>query len=162
MSFKSGVCLLQSSDFPVCKPCSSSVLDIPEACFPCAESPGLRAHYGSWILLSLSRTSAVVIILPFVGCLPRDVDLACTVSHPSVHLTVIPSLYLELWKIFSANLQVILINSCSVNTCHFGVPTWEDKLRVFLLSHFGYPYIYLFIFIMICFIYDCIFTKVYV
>ena len=42
-----------------------------------------------------------------------------------------PSVYLQLWKIFSASLRVVLIDSCSVvttvNRCNFGVPGEEGN-----------------------------------
>ena len=36
-----------------------------------------------------------------------------------------PSVHLQLWEIFSASIQVILIDSCSVNSCNFGIPKGE-------------------------------------
>ena len=48
--------------------------------------------------------------------------LKLCLSYPS-HL--VPSLHLYLWKIFFETLQVIPINSCSVNRCNFHVPMEE-------------------------------------
>ena len=50
---------------------------------------------------------------------------------------MVPSLYLELWKVFSASLQII-VGSCSISGCNFGVPIGGGELRVFLLCHLGY------------------------
>ena len=47
------------------------------------------------------------------------------ISIPPTHFLVVPSLYVYLWRIFSASLQVILIDSCFVNGCNFGV-LWKD------------------------------------
>lgn len=41
----------------------------------------------------LGRTSAIVIVFLFVGCLPGSVGLDYTVSAPPTHVTVVPSLY---------------------------------------------------------------------
>lgn len=46
--------------------------------------------------------------------------------------------YLDVEKIFSASLQIILINSYSVNSCTFGVLLGRGKLRVFLFCHLGH------------------------
>ena len=40
-------------------------------------------------------------------------------------------------KIFSSCLQVIHMDSCSVNSYNFGVSIGEGELRVFLLCHVG-------------------------
>lgn len=39
---------------------------------------------------------------------------------------------------FSASLEVVLVDSCSVNDCNFGVPMARSKLRVFLLLCLGH------------------------
>ena len=57
---------------PVCKPHWPSKSDI--------RLPNAGARYGAQIPFSLRRSSAVVIIFPFVGHLPRDVGLDCTGS----------------------------------------------------------------------------------
>ena len=60
-----------------------------------------------------------MIILPFGDFLSHTVDLY-TCFTLLIHI-VTPFLYLQLWKIFLASLRVILIYSCSVNNCTFGV-----------------------------------------
>ena len=40
-------------------------------------------------------------------------------------------------KIFSASLQVILIDGCSASSCNFGVPMGGDEFRVFLFHRLG-------------------------
>ena len=63
-----------------------------------------------WKLHSLGRTSAIVMILPFVGHLPRGLGLDCTsFSVPPTCLILVPSLFFLLWKIFSAGIQDILL-----------------------------------------------------
>ena len=42
------------------------------------------------------------------------------------------SLYLQLQMIFSAGVQVVLIDSCSVNSYNLGLPVGEGELNVFL------------------------------
>ena len=71
---------------------------------------------------SLMRTSTTVIILSVLGRLLRGInpDLLCLCPTCPSHCG--PSFYLWLWKIFSASLQIILIESCSVNNCNFAVP----------------------------------------
>ena len=67
--------------------------------------------------------------------LPRGVDLNYSASLPlPTCVAVVTSLKLSLWKIFSANLQVITI----VNSCHFGVPKGGGELSFFLLCHLGH------------------------
>ena len=61
------------------------------------------------------------------------------VSTTPTHPIVVPSLYLQLQKIFSAVLLVVLIGSCSLNSCTFGVFVGGGELRVFLLCHLGHP-----------------------
>ena len=60
------------------------------------------------------------------------------VSAPPTHLIVVPSLYLQLWKMFSASLQVIPIDSCSVNSCNFDVPMKGGEFRGLLLHYLGH------------------------
>ena len=50
-----------------------------------------------------------------------------------------------LWKIFCAGFQVILIDSFSVNSCNFGVPTRRGELSVFLLHYLGHASIFILI-----------------
>lgn len=79
-----------------------------------------------------------MIILPFLDQLHRSVDLDYTASQPPTYFLVVPSLYLLLWVIFSASLQVILINSNSVNSYNFAVPMGRGKFRVFLLFYLSH------------------------
>ena len=73
-------------------------------------------------LCSFRGTSTTVIILSVLGLLLRgiDPDLLC------LCLTCLPycgpSFCLWWWKIFYASLQIILIESGSVNSCNFAVP----------------------------------------
>ena len=48
------------------------------------------------------------------------------------HLIVVPSLCLELWKVFSIILQAVLLASCSVSSYSFGVSVGGGVFRVFL------------------------------
>ena len=113
------------------KPCWPSEPDVLGAHFPGVGPLDWGAWCGSQTPLSLGRTSAIIIILPFVVCLPEVVGLDCTVHLPLLtHLIVVPSLYLWLWKIFSISLQVVLIHS-SVNRCNFGVLVEGGELRGF-------------------------------
>lgn len=73
-----------------------------------------------------------------VGCLAWHLGLIQTAA-PTCPI-VFPSLYLRLWKAFSASLQVVLINSCSVNNCDFGVPVGRGELRVFLFCLLGHSF----------------------
>ena len=86
---------------------------------------------------SLGRTSAIVIILPlsFSGGVGLDY-----IASP-------PLLLILLWfllcvfscgKSFLLVSRVILIDSCSVNSCNFGVPTGGGKVRDPLLCHLGH------------------------
>ena len=88
--------------------------------FPCM-TPGWGTQCGAWASHSFGRASAIVIILLLVGCPPRGGGLDSTVFLLSYSSSVVPSLYLWLWEIFFARLQVILIGSCSVNSCNFAV-----------------------------------------
>ena len=70
---------LQLADSPACKPCWSSNPDIPGAWLPHIAPPprepsmGLTPHF-------LGKTSAIVIILPFVGHSSRGMGLDYTMS----------------------------------------------------------------------------------
>ena len=43
-------------------------------------------------------------------------------------------------EIFSSCLQIVLINSCSVNSCDLGVPLEGGELKVFLHCHLGHTF----------------------
>ena len=101
------------------------------ACVPAAGSPGLGS------LMWDSDPSLLGRFLPLVDHLPRAVGLECT-----VHTPFLPSYcgsFLELlWKLFSATLQFVLIESCSVNGCNFRVPMGGGELKVFLFPLLGH------------------------
>ena len=84
--------------------------------------------------LLLGENLAIVIILPFVGHLPRGMNLDYIVSLLLLRVSFFISLVLE----NLSSLQVICINSCSVNSCNFGVPMGGGELRVFLCYHLGH------------------------
>ena len=131
--FKISLSFLQPSSFPICKPHWPSKPSILVASLPVAGPQGDAQTFHS-----SGRTSTIMIILPFLGDLHRSVDLDYTVSQPPTYFLVVPSLYLLLWVIFSTSLQVILINSNSVNSYNFAVPMGRGKLRVFLLCCLGH------------------------
>ena len=56
---------------------------------------------------------------------------------PPTLLIVDPSVYIELKKVLSAGLQVILTYSSSVNS-NFGAPGRGHELGVFLFHHLGH------------------------
>ena len=89
----------------------------------------------------------MVTILPSIGRLPRDVGLYCISVSPT-HLTVVPSLYLQSWNIFSLISRSFSHDSCSVNSCNFGEPEGGSEFKIFVPLHIGqhfYPLkIYLF------------------
>ena len=74
-----------------------------------------------------------MITVLFLGHLPGNVDLDYAVSLPPVHLLGVPSLYLLLWIAFSASFQVILTESCSVNSCNF-LFLWKEVSSGFFYS----------------------------
>ena len=82
---------------------------------------------------------AIVIIIVFVGHLPKGVGLDYNLSSPLLPISMLslPCIF-SYTKTFPASLQVILIKSCSVNTCNFGVSIGGDELRVFLLFCLGH------------------------
>ena len=60
-----------------------------------------------------------------VPCIGRWILNHCTTRE-----VLIVILYIFSWEIFSASLQVILINSVSVNSRSIGVPMGGSELRV--------------------------------
>ena len=66
---------------------------------------------------------------------PGRVSWLYRVSIPPTCLIVIPFCVSSYGKIFSASLQVILIDGCSVSSCNFGVPMGGDEFRVSLFHH---------------------------
>ena len=83
------------------------------------------------------RTSTIVIILLFVGRPPRGMGLSILQPHPS-HLSWGSFFILLMLKVLSLDSD-LLSNSCSVNSCNFGVPVkvWKEVTRVFLLCYLG-------------------------
>ena len=112
----------------------------PILVFKTRHSGGLSFWYRNPGLGSLmwdSDPSLLGRFLPLVDHLPRAVGLECT-----VHTPFLPSYcgsFLELlWKLFSATLQFVLIESCSVNGCNFRVPMGGGELKVFLFPLLGH------------------------
>ena len=87
----------------------------------------------------LGRTSAIVIILPFVGDPYEGMHPVYTASPSFPPILLFPYLYLSLYEIFSVSVLVFLINIQSVNSCNFGVLNKGGEFRVFLLNHLGHP-----------------------
>ena len=58
-------------------------------------------------------------------------------SAPPAHIADFSFVSLVV-EIFSARLRVVLMDSCSVNSCKFGVSAGGGELRVFLLCHLGH------------------------
>ena len=77
---KGGVCFLLPSGSPEHKPHWPSKSDVLGARLHDAGPPGWGVQYGAWTAHSSGKTSAIVIILPFMGCLPRDEGLDYTAS----------------------------------------------------------------------------------
>ena len=94
---------LQTFNSPKCLPHWPSKSDLLEdACLPGAGSLARGAPYGPQTCHSLEGLSAVVIILSFVGCLPRDVNIDSATS------LLLPSVLLLLLYIFSCRIYFLL------------------------------------------------------
>ena len=87
---------------------------------------------GAWIPCSLGRTIVIVAIFPLVGCLPRAMGLDHMFLCPPTYFIMASSLSLQLQIIFYAGVQVVLMDSCSVNSYDLGLPVGEGELSVFL------------------------------
>ena len=86
-----------------------------------------------------------VIISSFVCCTTQRVwVLAILYLCPSYPSQCGCPFIFSCRKIFSASLLVFLINSCSTNSCNFGVSVRGGKVRVFLFCHLGHPLPYSF------------------
>lgn len=126
-----------ASGSPMLKSHWLSKPEIPGAHIPGAGALDWGARCGAQTPCSLGRTSAILIILPFVGHLPQD-------GGPDISLPLLPIsfwllLYIFTCEIFfSASLQVTVINSFSVKSCNVGVPM-GDELRVFLPAILATP-----------------------
>lgn len=93
-------------------------------------TPGLRGPMWSLDLLLLGQDIRVYIPLTLPECGSwLDGSL-----HPLTCLIVVPCLYLQLWKISSASLQVTLRGGCSVSRWSFGMPM-GGEFRIFLCCH---------------------------
>ena len=134
------LCSLQPSSCPVQKLCCHQTSHSGGSFSQCM-TPGWGTQCGAWASHSFGRASVIVIILWYVGCPPRGVGVDCTVFLLSYSSSVVPSLYLWLWEIFYARLQVILVDSCSVNSCNFAVILGEGEFRVSLLHHFSHTFL---------------------
>ena len=69
---------------------------------------------------------------PFCGLPPQSYGSWPYASLPPTYFIVASSLYLQLQMIFSPGVQVVLIDSCSVNSYDLGLPVGEGELSVFL------------------------------
>lgn len=87
---------------------------------PGTGSPGWRAQCGAWTPYSLKRISVVVIVFLVVG--PNNIA--------SLSLLSISLCFFSLYKVFSASLQFVNIDSCSVNSCCFGEPMGRGEHKV--------------------------------
>lgn len=87
---------------------------------------------------SLGRSSAVVIILPFVDCPARHMGLDYTSSVPflPILLRFLPYIF-GCGRAFLIGSSLFFVDSCSVILlfCNFSVPMRGGKLRLFLLCH---------------------------
>ena len=108
-----------------------SKLDILGASLPGIGPLGWNDQCGTQILHSLGKTSTIVIILPFMSHLPNYVGFDYTISLPLLPIPLI-------WKIFSASLQIVPIDGCSVNSYNCDMSVGEAKLRVSLLCYLGH------------------------
>ena len=77
----------------------------------------------------------MVTILPSMGRLPRDVGLNFTASLSLLPISLWFLLYIYSLGTFFSSLQVIFTDSCSVNSCNFGVPEGGGDFKIFLPLH---------------------------
>ena len=87
--------------------------------------------------VGIRSLTAIVIILPLVDQLPRVwvLIIPCLCTSYLFHCG---SLFIYPAVDLFASLQVIAIDSCSVNSCHFDIHMGGGELRVFLLCHLGH------------------------
>lgn len=78
-----------------------------------------------------------MVIFPFVGCLPGTVGLDYIMSLPLLP-TWLWFVFLLVVEIYSASHQLILIDSCSVNSYNFGVPVGGGAPRPSFSVPLGY------------------------
>ena len=107
--FKSGVCFQEPSSSPKHKLHWFSKPDILGAALPGAGPPGWGAQCGGWTPCSLGAASVILIILPFLDYLLKDVGLTST-TYLLLLLVLLQSLlYFFSWG-KSVRLQVVFIN----------------------------------------------------
>lgn len=112
----------------------------------------LGAHFPSAWLLD-GEPSVELGLLTILGEPPwLWLSFCLWAAHPEVWVltvlflllyssSVVPSLYLWLWEIFYACLQVILVDSCFVNSCNFAVIIGGGEFRVSLLHHLRHTFL---------------------
>lgn len=81
-----------------------------------------------------------MVLLLFVGHWPKGVSPNFTTSHTC--FIVVPSLYLALWKTFSASLEAVLMDNYFANCHNLGVSVGGDEFRIFLLGYLGHLFIF--------------------
>ena len=148
MPFKSRDCFWQPSTSPIPKPHWSSKLHVLQAHLPSVHPQAWKlemwlrplASWGEPLQLWLSSHSWVAS--------SRSVSLDYSPSPPLLPIFLCFFLFSFSFIIY-ASLQVILINSCSVNSCNFGVPLGGVVLKVFLLHHLGHAFLFFFFFFWI-------------
>ena len=88
---------------------------------------------------SSGKTPAIMVILLFVSHQPgfAGLDYAKSPLLLSISLWFFLLIYGH-GKIFSASLQIIAKDSCSINNCNFCVPVGGGELRVFLLDQLSH------------------------
>ena len=121
----------QPSDSPESKPSWLSKPDVPGLSFQC-RMPGLGSLTWGSIPASWGGLQQLSFSSPLWVDHPGVVGLNCTIS-PSFHLSHCGSsfIFLVAEDMFFARLLVFLINSCSANSCNFGVLIGGGELRVF-------------------------------
>lgn len=94
----------------------------------------------TWTPDSLGRTSTMVIILLFLGHLLWGCRslLHCVSALPPISVFLLYIFDCKRSFLFSLFSLIVLIDSSSVNSCHFSVPVEGNELRVFLLCHLDY------------------------
>lgn len=97
---------------------------------------GWGTQCGAWTSRFGKRTSAIVIILPFVGHLLRLWVLS--VLHLLPILLCFLLYIFSCWQAFLLVFRFILIDRCSVNNYSFYMPMAGGELRVFLLRHWPF------------------------
>lgn len=73
-------------------------------------------------LSSSEKTSAVVIILSFLGCYPGCGSWSYGISIPLIGLVVLYSLYIFICRKSFLLVFIILVSDRSVDSCDFGMP----------------------------------------